>query len=242
MKTDITDNFLVIQGWMLTKLGLKGSELFVYALIYGFSQDGISTFIGSVDYIQEWIGASSRQTVYNAINKLMERGLIIRREFVQANGAKGVEYYAVTDEDGSPKNGQAVQKMDSGSPKNGQRGSKKWTTAVQKMDSYNKDNINNNYNNTIGNNNTPSSAAADGESVSADGGKVIEIKRTSVPSSTELSKEFEQAWKLYPRKEGKEQARRAYVSARRSGVSADTIRAGIETYNERIDREQIGMR
>ncbi len=40
------DNYIAIQGWMVTELGLKNTELIVYALIYGFSQDRRSTGAG----------------------------------------------------------------------------------------------------------------------------------------------------------------------------------------------------
>lgn len=40
-------NYVVIQGWMLTRLGLKGNELMIYAVIYGFTQNGETEFIGS---------------------------------------------------------------------------------------------------------------------------------------------------------------------------------------------------
>ena len=33
------ENYLVIQGWMITELKLKGNELLIYAIIYGFSQN-----------------------------------------------------------------------------------------------------------------------------------------------------------------------------------------------------------
>ena len=49
-------NYLHIEGWMRTQLGLKGNELMIYALIYGFSQDGNSWFCGSAGYISEWVG------------------------------------------------------------------------------------------------------------------------------------------------------------------------------------------
>ena len=45
------ENYIVIQGWMRNELNLKGNELIVYALIYGFSQDEESEFTGSVAYI-----------------------------------------------------------------------------------------------------------------------------------------------------------------------------------------------
>lgn len=32
------ENYLVIQGWMITELKLKGNELLIYAIIYGFSR------------------------------------------------------------------------------------------------------------------------------------------------------------------------------------------------------------
>ena len=35
------DNYINIQGWMRTDLDLKGNELLVYAIIYGFSQTEI---------------------------------------------------------------------------------------------------------------------------------------------------------------------------------------------------------
>ena len=34
------DNYVAIQGWMITDLNLKGNDLLIYAVIYGFSQDG----------------------------------------------------------------------------------------------------------------------------------------------------------------------------------------------------------
>ena len=30
------ENFIMIQGWMVNMLNLKGNELLVYAIIYGF--------------------------------------------------------------------------------------------------------------------------------------------------------------------------------------------------------------
>ena len=32
------ENYVVVQGWMITELGLKGNELLIYAVIHGFSQ------------------------------------------------------------------------------------------------------------------------------------------------------------------------------------------------------------
>lgn len=70
--------FLVIQKWMLTDLKLKSTELMVYAIIYGFSQDSQGECWASLDYFQLWTGAS-RSSIIRAINGLEEKGLIERR-------------------------------------------------------------------------------------------------------------------------------------------------------------------
>ena len=70
--------FLVIQKWMLTDLNLKSTELMVYAIIYGFSQDSQGECWASLDYFQLWTGAS-RSSIIRSINSLEEKGLIERR-------------------------------------------------------------------------------------------------------------------------------------------------------------------
>ena len=77
------DNYILVYGWMVTELGLKGNELFLYAIIYGFSQDGETEFSGSLRYMQEWLGGNSKATVQNTLEKLMARGLIKKRTVVE---------------------------------------------------------------------------------------------------------------------------------------------------------------
>ena len=72
-------NYLVIQGWMITKLKLKGTGLLLYALIYGFSQDAESGFAGSLQYLQDWTN-STRQGVINALKTLLKDGLIVKEQ------------------------------------------------------------------------------------------------------------------------------------------------------------------
>lgn len=87
-------SYITIQGWMRTKLGLKGNELLVYALIYGFSQDGFSKFSGTRRYIAEWCGCSLK-TVDNTIASLLAKNLIVKHEkFV--NGIRMCDYTANT--------------------------------------------------------------------------------------------------------------------------------------------------
>lgn len=72
----LKDNtFFTVQSFMVTKLGLSGNDLLVYAIIYGFSQDSASVFSGSRKYLAEWCNATERGIQKN-LNYLMERNLI----------------------------------------------------------------------------------------------------------------------------------------------------------------------
>lgn len=71
----LSDNYVVIQGWMCNELELKGNELLVYALIYGFSQDNKSLFMGSRTYIADTFNISL-PTVDKALNSLKDKHLI----------------------------------------------------------------------------------------------------------------------------------------------------------------------
>lgn len=71
------NNYINIQGWQITKLKLKGNELIIFAIIYGFSQDGNSKYRGSLSYIQNALQIS-RNTVIKSLNKLIEKNLILK--------------------------------------------------------------------------------------------------------------------------------------------------------------------
>ena len=43
-------NYITILGWMVSELGLSGSALLIYAIIYGFSQNGDDSYTGSRQY------------------------------------------------------------------------------------------------------------------------------------------------------------------------------------------------
>lgn len=84
------ENYIVIQGFMRTKLNLKGSELLAYALIYGFTQDGETWFTGSMSYIAEWLGVT-RQNAMACMKRLVDSGLIARQERI-INSVKFIDY------------------------------------------------------------------------------------------------------------------------------------------------------
>jgi len=73
------ENYITIQGWMVNKLKLSGNKLILYALIYGFSQDGKSKFKGSSKYLADSLG-TSKQSVLELLKKLVENKLIRKHE------------------------------------------------------------------------------------------------------------------------------------------------------------------
>lgn len=88
------NNFIAIQGWMRTKLNLKGNELLIYALIYGFSQDGNSSFKGSRKYIADWCGCSL-DTVDRSLGSLINKGLLAKYPHTDDRGNRLVDYVAI---------------------------------------------------------------------------------------------------------------------------------------------------
>lgn len=69
------ENYINIQGWMINELKLKGNELILYALIYGFSQDGESEYYGSQRYISKALGLTQRSVII-LLQKLINKKLI----------------------------------------------------------------------------------------------------------------------------------------------------------------------
>lgn len=86
-------DFVVIPGFTVSKLGLTGNERFLYSLIYGYTKDEEHEFKGPVSYMMEWLGCS-RQTVFNTLNSLIDKKLLIKKERYE-NNVKFVSYKAV---------------------------------------------------------------------------------------------------------------------------------------------------
>lgn len=86
------ENFIVIQGYMINELNLKGNELLIYAIITGFSQDEGQVFSGSLQYLAEWTN-STKQSVIKCLKSLIEKGHINKNEKF-LNGVKFCEYYS----------------------------------------------------------------------------------------------------------------------------------------------------
>ena len=73
------ENYILIQGWMRSEMGLSGAALMVYATVYGFSQTGNCYYSGSIDYLAEWAGVKRRQVI-SVLKDLTESGYLEKKE------------------------------------------------------------------------------------------------------------------------------------------------------------------
>lgn len=87
------DNYVITFGWMMSQLHLKGRELTIYSIIYGFSQDGQSYFTGSLQYLAEWASCTKRQ-VQNVLADLVEKKLVIKKVY-KSGGVRRCAYKCV---------------------------------------------------------------------------------------------------------------------------------------------------
>lgn len=85
------NNYITIPGFLRTRLDLKGSELIITALIYGYSQDGNSWFMGKTEYIAEWAGVTDKN-VLRSLKSLTEKGILEKKEMFVNNKAKRCYY------------------------------------------------------------------------------------------------------------------------------------------------------
>lgn len=148
------ENFISISGWMVTRLGLKGNELLVYAIIYGFSQDDETRFTGSLQYLADWTN-STKQSCIKCLKSLAEKGYITKYEKI-VNGVKFCEYQAF-----KPKS-MVVNKVEQGSKQSSHGIKQSLTGGIKQslpniLDNNTLDNtLDNNIDSNIGgNNNTP---------------------------------------------------------------------------------------
>ena len=78
-KTSKADH-IIISPWMIEDLNLKDKELILYALIYGFSRNGSSSFFtGNNAYMAKWLKVD-KQHVTRYTSSLIKKGLIEKIE------------------------------------------------------------------------------------------------------------------------------------------------------------------
>lgn len=245
------NNYNIIYNWML-KLGLKTTEVLVYALLYSFTAHH-GGFTGSPEYIGAELNLG-RSAVYAAFRSLKGRGLIVCSEVlrpgIRGTAVKRNAYTAVTPDNVSPKNGQGL--------------SENRTKSVHDPDiNNNKTKINTNRADIYS---SSTRGVNDGEGVSkADPNKLNEAlegekpekgcaekrsagfggensgakrgNRRQGPREKQFSAEFDSIWARYPRKQGKSAARRAYIAARFDGVEKASVERGLDAYLARLERE-----
>jgi hypothetical protein len=114
-KTAISDGHFIVEFFWMSKLGLKGNELRLYALIYSYSQDNKGAFFGSVDYIKRRLSLKSRTSVFELIKKLEGKNLIRKVDAYQGN-IRMVQYEIIPNAFTGTENVPVVQKMDKRGP------------------------------------------------------------------------------------------------------------------------------
>ncbi len=135
------NTYFLVFSWMPNQLGLKGTERDVFAIIYGFSQDGVNKFTGSLNYISSFLKVS-RQSVINALASLVDKDYIIKEQSV-INNVKCNSYKVNLEV--VKKIDRVVKKFDKGSQKTLQGWSKNLTGGSQKTLPNNiRDNIDDN--------------------------------------------------------------------------------------------------
>jgi|GEM_PF-7090050 len=109
------ENYYIVHGWMRNRLNLRGNELLIYAVLYGFTQDGKNEFRGTVEYIREFIGVADRKTVVNGLNKLVSIGFVRRVDYNAADGkTNGYLCVPIDEIKGIQKTDTPIQKTDRG--------------------------------------------------------------------------------------------------------------------------------
>lgn len=186
------ENYYQISGFMINRLSLKGVPLSVYAIIYGFTQDGENEFTGSLQYLCDFCGGVSKPTIIAALKKLVESGYILKREEI-INGVQFNRYKV---------NLPLLKNFNGGGQNSCEGVVKNFKQGMQET-----------LHNNISDNTT------------------VDIKDN-------ISVEFEELWKLYPRKIGKPKALKAYEKARKNGATYEEVKQGIQAYCRQIEALQ----
>ena len=208
------ENYINIQGWMVTELNLKGNELIIYACIYGFSQAEGQAFGGRLKYLADWTN-STKYGVTKCLKALIEKGYIVKDE-EYINNVKCCKYRTVNPDEVCNKVDHYATKLHGGM-----------------QQSCTNDNIDNNkYNNTNNINNNTSTAS-----------KTDTSEPTPASSRLTHEQEFERLWNCYPagRKQGRKKAYACYLRARRSGTSYSEVMEGLKAYLRQITIEKTDI-
>ena len=95
MKHIKDNNYITIPAIFRTQYNLNCNEMMIASIIYGFSQDGKSSFTGSLAYLQEWTSLT-KQGILKILAKLVDMG-IIEKEVSIINGVRYCAYKTIID-------------------------------------------------------------------------------------------------------------------------------------------------
>ncbi len=79
------ENYIKIQGWMVSKLNLKGNELYIFAIIYYFCQHD-NRFTGGNSYLAKWTNSTEQGCIKN-LKSLLDKRLIIKDKTYSYNNS-----------------------------------------------------------------------------------------------------------------------------------------------------------
>ena len=203
-----SDNHVCLNGWMINELDLSGSELIVYAVIWGFTQDGNQWCTASQAYIARWANISTRG-LRKVLDKLEEKGLLIKETNTCKKGLE-CKYRAVRpDEEEQESDGNKVPiRSEQSSYPDRNKVPIRWE---QSSDNNIEDNIEDNID------------------------YKENIKRKS---EADLKQDFEELWSIYPRKRGKDGAFKSYKKAIKDGATNEEIKQGILNLIEDIRKNK----
>lgn len=88
------DNYIRVYIWM-RKLKLTLSETLVYALVYGFTNCKLGKYVGTYDDISKLLNISPK-TVERAMESLLKKRLIMRKEWHINGYCVTYQYWSVT--------------------------------------------------------------------------------------------------------------------------------------------------
>ena len=83
-------DYIVIQAPMISELGLKGNSLLLFAMIHGFSKDGVNRYRASLKDMCDWL-CTSKSAISPVLNALVEAGYINKHDVID-NGLSKPEY------------------------------------------------------------------------------------------------------------------------------------------------------
>ena len=217
--------YYTVQGWMREELGLKGNALAVYAIIYGFSQDGASEYAGSARYLAEWIGCD-KKTVLRALADLTEKGYLAKKTIYQ-NGVTFCNYVTARPVQNTVEGGDRITPPGTNCPRGGEELSPGvGTNCPQGGEELSSHNTSHNSSTYKRDNNIPQN------------GEGTPPAPPAAPKITtaEINAFFETVWKLYPVKKGKadvsEKTRRELHK-----IGFDEIKRAVDRYLQDLAKD-----